>query len=63
MRLLVWLGAMVLVIGAVGGILGALADRAARPGTRPLSEVASAYVVGRFASLRSASRRRASSGG
>jgi hypothetical protein len=46
MRLLMWAGAMVVSFGALGGILGALSNRAARPGPT-LGESFSAYLAGR----------------
>jgi hypothetical protein len=55
MRLLVWAGGMVASIGALGGILGALSNRAARPGPT-LGESFSAYLAGRARFLASTSR-------
>ena len=52
MRLLVWAGAMVISVGALGGVLGALSNRAARPGPT-LGESFSAYVAGRARMLAS----------
>ena len=56
MWLLGWVVAMVLTIGVIGGVLGALADRAARPGVTPLGDMVSAFLAGR-ASRREAGRR------
>jgi hypothetical protein len=47
MWLLTWVVAMVLTIGVIGGVLGALADRAARPGVTPLGELVAGFFSGR----------------
>ncbi len=47
MWLLLWVGAMILTIGMIGGVLGALAERASRPGVTPLSEMVSTFFAGR----------------
>ena len=57
MRLLVWAGAMVVSIGALGGVMGALSNRAARPGPT-LGESFAAYVSGRARMLASSSPQR-----
>lgn len=56
MWLLGWVFAMVLTIGVIGGVLGALADRAARSGVTPLGEMVAAFLAGR-ASRRDAGKR------
>jgi hypothetical protein len=55
MRLLLWAGAMVVSIGALGGVLGALSNRSARPGPT-FSESFSAYLAGRARLLGSRSQ-------
>jgi hypothetical protein len=60
MWLLAWAG-MVLLVGVLGGILGALAQRSARPGVTPLTEFVSAFFARRAESLRSGSNRRVTS--
>ena len=62
MRLLMWAGGMVVSIGALGGVLGALSNRSARPEARPISDVISGFFAGRTVSLPSAPRRVSSSG-
>jgi hypothetical protein len=63
MWLLLWVCAVVLIIGSLGGVLGALADRSARSGDSPLGEMVSAYLSGRVAAIRSGSKARATSRG
>lgn len=62
MWLLVWIGT-VLLLGALGGVLGALAERGARPGVTPFSEFVSAFFAGRIEALRFGSKRRVTSSG
>jgi len=63
MWLLMWVGAMILTIGALGGVLGALATRAARPGVTPLGEMVSAFLAGRAVSRRGEPKARVPSHG
>lgn len=56
MWLLTWVGT-VLLVGALGGMLGALAERSAEPGVTPLSEFVSAFFAGRAKMARSRSGR------
>jgi hypothetical protein len=63
MWLLLWVCAVVLIIGSLGGILGALADRSARSGVSPFGEMVSAYLSGRVAAIRSGSKARTTSRG
>ncbi|MGH2597507.1 MAG: hypothetical protein ACRDH7_16340 [Actinomycetota bacterium] len=54
MWLVMWLGGM-LCLGVLGGIMGALVSRSARPGVTLLSEVVSAFFVDRVKAIRSSS--------
>jgi hypothetical protein len=63
MWLLLWVCAVVLIIGVLGGVLGALADRSARSSSSPFGEMVSAYLSGRATAIRSGSKARASSRG
>jgi hypothetical protein len=63
MWLLLWVCAVVLIIGSFGGILGALADRSTRSGVSPLGEMVSAFLSGRVAAIRSGPKARATSRG
>ena len=62
MWLVMWLGG-ILCLGVLGGIMGALVNRSARPGTTLLSEVVSAFFVDRVKAIRSSSHRRIPSRG
>jgi hypothetical protein len=62
MWLVVWL-AGILCLGALGGVMGALVNRSARPGTTLLSEVVSAFFVDHVKAIRSSSHRHAPSRG
>jgi hypothetical protein len=54
MWLVMWLGG-ILCLGVLGGIMGALVNRSARPGVTLLSEVVSAFLVDRVKAIRSSS--------
>lgn len=60
MWLLAWAGT-VLLLGLLGGILGALAERSARPGVTPFTEFVSAFFARRAESSRFGSNRRVTS--
>jgi hypothetical protein len=62
MWLVMWL-AGILCLGVLGGVMGALVNRAARPGVTLLSEVVSAFWVDRVKAIRSSSQRRIPSRG
>jgi hypothetical protein len=62
MWLVMWLGA-ILCLGALGGVMGALVNRSARPGVTLLSQVVSALFVDRVKAIRSSSHRRVPSRG
>jgi hypothetical protein len=57
MWLVLWFGG-ILCLGVLGGIMGALVNRSARPGMTLLSQVVSAFFVGRVKAIRSSSHRR-----
>jgi hypothetical protein len=62
MRLLMWAGAMVVSMGALGGVLGALSNRAAHLGPT-FSESFSAFLAGRARYLASNDRTHVRSSG
>ena len=57
-----WLGG-ILCLGVLGGVMGALVNRSARPGVTLLSEVVSAFFVDRVKVDPSGSHRRVPSRG
>ena len=56
MWLVLWLSG-ILLLGVLGGVMGALMNRSARPGVTLLSEVVSAFFVDRVKAIRSSSHR------
>jgi hypothetical protein len=60
MWLLAWAGT-VLIVGLLGGILGALSARAARPGVTPLTTFVAAFFAGARRGRLGGSNRRISS--
>lgn len=62
MWLVMWFGG-ILVLGVLGGIMGALVNRSARPGVTLLSQVVSAFFVDRVKAIRSSAHWHAPSPG
>ncbi len=62
MWLVMWFGGIV-CLGVLGGLMGAMVSRTARPGVSLLSQVVSAFFVDRIKSIRWGSHQRVPSRG